>query len=237
MPHLSTIQGYGLAVLSVFAAISAALLMGGFHVRNVEVPLFLFAVALTAWNGGAGPAVVALLLSCIGFDYFFVEPVHTFYISPSDLPYFVVFAAFALLVTWFSTVRRRVEAELREARDKLEVEVVERTQQASLLNLTHDTIFVRDMGDLITYWNRGAQELYGWMAEEAIGRRSPELLQTVFPAAAGEIRAELERQGQRIGEYDTLIAGQAFSRNLILVTANTREFARVKGLTVEDWTS
>jgi tRNA(fMet)-specific endonuclease VapC len=54
--------------------------------------------------------------------------------------------------------------------------------------------------------------------------------------AAGEIRAELERQGQRIGEYDTLIAGQAFCRNLILVTANTREFERVKGLVVEDWT-
>jgi tRNA(fMet)-specific endonuclease VapC len=54
--------------------------------------------------------------------------------------------------------------------------------------------------------------------------------------AAGEIRAELERQGQRIGEYDTLIAGQAFARNLILVTANTREFGRVKGLVVEDWT-
>jgi tRNA(fMet)-specific endonuclease VapC len=54
--------------------------------------------------------------------------------------------------------------------------------------------------------------------------------------ASGEIRAELERHGQRIGEYDTLIAGQAFSRNLVLVTANTREFARVKGLVVEDWT-
>jgi tRNA(fMet)-specific endonuclease VapC len=54
--------------------------------------------------------------------------------------------------------------------------------------------------------------------------------------AAGEIRAKLERRGERIGEYDTLIAGQAFSRNLILVTANTREFGRVKGLTVEDWT-
>ncbi|MDR3751963.1 MAG: type II toxin-antitoxin system VapC family toxin [Terracidiphilus sp.] len=54
--------------------------------------------------------------------------------------------------------------------------------------------------------------------------------------AAGEIRAELEREGQRIGEYDTLIAGQAFARNLILVTGNTREFARVKGLVVEDWT-
>ena len=54
--------------------------------------------------------------------------------------------------------------------------------------------------------------------------------------AAGEIRTEIERQGLRIGEYDTLIAGQAFSRNLILVTANTREFERVKGLVVEDWT-
>lgn len=54
--------------------------------------------------------------------------------------------------------------------------------------------------------------------------------------AAGEIRAELERQGKRIGEYDTLIAGQAFARNLILVTANTSEFQRVKGLVVEDWT-
>jgi len=54
--------------------------------------------------------------------------------------------------------------------------------------------------------------------------------------AAGEIRAELERQGKRIGEYDTLIAGQAYCRNLTLVTANTGEFARVKSLNVEDWT-
>jgi tRNA(fMet)-specific endonuclease VapC len=54
--------------------------------------------------------------------------------------------------------------------------------------------------------------------------------------AAGEIRTELESRGQRIGEYDTLIAGQAYARNLILVTANTSEFAQVKGLVVEDWT-
>ncbi|MGP8250885.1 MAG: type II toxin-antitoxin system VapC family toxin [Terracidiphilus sp.] len=54
--------------------------------------------------------------------------------------------------------------------------------------------------------------------------------------AAGEIRADLERRGKRIGEYDTLIAGQAFARNLVLVTANTREYASVKGLVVEDWT-
>src|SRR5208282_1838541 len=75
--------------------------------------------------------------------------------------YFVAFASFASLLTWFSAVRRRVERELRQARENLEIEVAERTQQASLLNLTHDTIFVRDMSDVITYWNRGAQEMYG----------------------------------------------------------------------------
>ena len=54
--------------------------------------------------------------------------------------------------------------------------------------------------------------------------------------AAAQIRAELEYKGTRIGEYDTLIAGQAFARGLTLVTANTREFHRVQGLQLEDWT-
>src|SRR5580704_1507555 len=110
---LSSIQQYGLAILSVAAALGAALLIERFHMRDVEVPLFLFAVAVAAWYGGSGGAVVALLLSCVTFDYFFVEPFHTFYISASDLPYFIVFAMFASLVSWFSTVRRRVEGELR----------------------------------------------------------------------------------------------------------------------------
>ncbi len=53
--------------------------------------------------------------------------------------------------------------------------------------------------------------------------------------AAGQIRATLEQPGRPIGPYDILIAGQAVARDLILVTANRREFARVKGLRWEDW--
>ena len=52
---------------------------------------------------------------------------------------------------------------------------------------------------------------------------------------AGEIRNTLERTGKPIGTYDLLIAGQALSRKLTLVTANAREFDRVKGLDWEDW--
>lgn len=53
---------------------------------------------------------------------------------------------------------------------------------------------------------------------------------------AGEVRAGLVAKGTPIGPYDTLIAAQALRHNATLITANTREFARVQGLRLEDWT-
>ncbi len=52
---------------------------------------------------------------------------------------------------------------------------------------------------------------------------------------AGQLRASLETAGTPIGPYDVLIAGQALRHGATLVTANTRQFARVPGLKVEDW--
>jgi PAS domain S-box-containing protein len=200
LKRLSAFQGYGLAVLSVSMALGGGLLLAHFHFRDAAVPLFLFAVAVTSWYGGTGPAAVAVVLSTTFFNYFFIEPIYTLYVQASELPYFIIFVSFALLLAWFSAIRRGVEADLRQARDNLEIEVAERTQQASLLNLTHDTIFVRDLSDLITYWNRGAQELYGWTPQEAVGKRSHDLLRTVFPAPLGELNAELLRTGRWEGE-------------------------------------
>src|SRR3984957_4116962 len=117
---LTRLQRFGLAVLSVALALGVALLLGQFHFRDIEVPLFLFALAIAAWYGGPGAAAVGCGLSCVSFDYFFVEPLYSLDIAPSDLPYFTVFALFAALVTWFSTVRRRVERELLKTRDDLE---------------------------------------------------------------------------------------------------------------------
>lgn len=52
---------------------------------------------------------------------------------------------------------------------------------------------------------------------------------------AGSIRAILEASGKPIGAYDVLMAGQALRHHLTLVTANVREFSRVKGLAWQDW--
>jgi PAS domain S-box-containing protein len=93
---------------------------------------------------------------------------------------------FVLLYEITLLYRRRAEDRLRE--------------QARLLDLTHDTIFVRNMTDVITYWNRGAEDLYGWIREEALGKLSHQLLQTIFPAPLEEISGELLRTGRWEGE-------------------------------------
>jgi PAS domain S-box-containing protein len=84
------------------------------------------------------------------------------------------------------TERKRAEATLWE--------------QANLLNLTHDAIFIRDMNGVVRNWNRGAEVLYGWTAEEAEGEISPELLKTVLPDPLERIMAELLNSGRWEGE-------------------------------------
>jgi PAS domain S-box-containing protein len=82
--------------------------------------------------------------------------------------------------------RRRTEEQLAE--------------QARLLDLSNDAILVRDAQDRITYWNHGARELYGYTAEEALGKVTQELLRTEHPGSLADIRKKLERDNRWRGE-------------------------------------
>src|ERR1700738_526110 len=73
-------------------------------------------------------------------------------------------------------------------------------EQANLLNLTHDAICVRDMNGTVKYWNRGAEELYGWSAEQAVGTVILELLKTIFPIPLEHIEGEVIGAGRWEGE-------------------------------------
>lgn len=84
------------------------------------------------------------------------------------------------------TERRRREQQLAE--------------QARLLELSNDAIIVRDGHDRITYWNHGAEALYGWSRQEALGRIPSELLRTEFCEPLDGIWATLRREGRWEGE-------------------------------------
>jgi K+-sensing histidine kinase KdpD len=72
------------------------------------------------------------------FDYFFTEPLYSFNVSSRDLPYFFIFVIWAVIVGGFAIVRRRIETDLRETRDRLEVEVKQRAQQAPTSGVPSD---------------------------------------------------------------------------------------------------
>ncbi|OLB86920.1 MAG: hypothetical protein DMG86_21435 [Acidobacteria bacterium] len=109
------------------------------------------------------------------------------------------------------TERKQIAEALRNAHEELEARVQQRTAelqrrteevsaQADLLNLANDAIFVRTLDDKITYWNQGAERLYGWSRAEVLQKTPHQILRTEFPQPFEEIKAQLLRDGQWQGE-------------------------------------
>lgn len=95
-----------------------------------------------------------------------------------------------------------------------------------LLDLSHDTIFVwRADDNVITFWNRSAEELYGWSRQEAVGRTTLDLLKTVFPQPLGSIEQSLAETGRWEGELvHTTRAGTQ-----VIVTSRWSRQADIEG--------
>jgi light-regulated signal transduction histidine kinase (bacteriophytochrome) len=102
---------------------------------------FDLAIVVITWYAGAGPSALAVVLSSACFNYFFTEPLYTFEVSREDLPYFFLFTASASIVAWFVAVRRRIENDLRDARDHLQVEVEQRKRREDeILKLNNELV-------------------------------------------------------------------------------------------------
>jgi PAS domain S-box-containing protein len=91
------------------------------------------------------------------------------------------------LLSESESAKERLEELVRERTQELEQNTAQLAYQAKLLDLANDAIFIRSATDKISYWNEGAERLYGWASEEVLGRSVDEILHTEFPVPFLEI--------------------------------------------------
>lgn len=166
------------------------------------------AIVFTSWYCGVGPSILALAIGVLGVWYWFLPPYHSLVgKNPTEIYGMMGFLIFSAVIVALGESTRRVirqrqlaEEGLRKAQQELEDRVRERTlsleqktaeviEKAALLDLTRDAIFVKTAQGGISYWNRGAERLYGWTASEALGRSPRELLRTEYPVPLSEVES------------------------------------------------
>jgi PAS domain S-box-containing protein len=198
--------------------------VGALLLRDVLTPFFgehnpyhtaWLAVVFAAWYCGLGPSIVTVVIGAVGIWYRFLAPTHSF--TGKDVPAisgmlgFLVFSA--VIIALGESTRRSIakkeqaEEELLRARRELEQRVLERTsalqrrtaevvEKATLLDLANDAIFIKTAQNTISYWNQGAERLYGWRAAEALGCDPADLLRTAYPVPLSEIEKNAVWEGE-----------------------------------------
>jgi len=214
---------YALAVLAALVALFVREMLSPLLGASNPYHTVWLAVVFSAWYCGLGPSVITTLLSVVGVRYLFLPPIHSFAIENTEIEVsgmvgFLVFSGFIIALgeanrrskvrSELEVARRKqIEDELRKAQQELEQRVKERTEalerniaelaeKAALLDLANDGIFVKGLNGAISYWNQGAERLYGWSKEEAISRSTHELLHTEFPIPLAEIETRDSWEGE-----------------------------------------
>jgi C4-dicarboxylate-specific signal transduction histidine kinase len=129
----SVFLGGGLALALVATALGLTMLLQSV-VSTAGYLFFYTAVVASAWFGGKWPGGLAVILSTLVVEYFFIPPVHSFGVNRESLPVFVEFAASAVVISWFSAFRKQAETALAKARDELQMRVEERTAELKQTN-------------------------------------------------------------------------------------------------------
>ncbi len=151
----AAILSYGVAVLSVIAAIIILLQITTTSLDSApHVSVFLCAVIVSAWFGGIRSGLLAVVLSALAFDYYFLPPFHSFAIETPQFIRLLLFIVPALFIVWLNFTQRGITNSLRRARNVLEgtvqklrqtnavlqAEIAERRQAEDALRKSEDSI-------------------------------------------------------------------------------------------------
>ncbi|MGC1684033.1 MAG: PAS domain S-box protein [Candidatus Acidiferrales bacterium] len=204
MKNTGTLTRYALAVIAAIVAL---------YLRQALMPLLgdrnLFhtawlAVVFSAWYCGLGPSIVATVLSALGIWYWFIPPVHSFNIhDPSQMFGLLGFLLFSAAIIALGESNRRGFA----ARSTL----------AAIVDSSDDAIVSKNLNGIITSWNGGAERIFGYSAQEAVGRSIMLIIPADLQDQERQILARL-RKGERIEHFETVRVNKNGDRRHLSLT-------------------
>jgi PAS domain S-box-containing protein len=148
---------------------------------------FYAAILISLIYGGLGPGLASTFLSALLVNHLFQPPYGQFSFDLASLARGSYFCLSFGFICWLVDTRRKA------AEGQIQT-------QRLLLDMAATPVIMCDEDDRITYWNKGAEAVYGWNGEEAIGQRITELLHSVLPEPIEEIKRQLTSVGQWSGE-------------------------------------
>ncbi len=119
--------------------------------------------------------------------------------SPDDLSRIMRIVVYLVIAVVLGRTVSLQKKELEKANETLR-------DQAALLNLAHDAILVQGADHFVKFWNNGAENLYGFTKEEALGKVARNLLHTVFPESIDQIVDQVIKEGRWRGELQQTTA-------------------------------
>jgi len=181
---------YGGALLAV--AVGACFWLLSSLIHRDPFAVFILGVIFTARFLGFGPAVFGTALSVATIDYLAFEPRFSLAMAGADMARLLIFVVISLLAA--SLARQRSQAEV------LADQTLE--EMAAIVESSDDAIYSATREGVITSWNHGAEELYGYRAEEILGQS---VLLTAPPERAHETRSNLANlaRGASVESYQT----------------------------------
>jgi PAS domain S-box-containing protein len=169
------------------------------------------AIIFCTWYFGTGPSILSSILGLIAAHYLFFAPRYSLAVyGPGELVQISVFLVVAAFMVMIGDRNRRTVANLDATNATLEARVQERTVElqrqaaqlagrSQLLDMANDAVFATEE-EKIAYWNRGAERLYGWTSNDAIGKDPGDLLQTQLPIPREQITEQVVQEGYWEGD-------------------------------------
>ncbi|HYR88093.1 MAG TPA: PAS domain S-box protein [Terriglobia bacterium] len=171
---------YGIALAFVGAALSLSLLLRPLLPDGFLI-FFLSAVMLAGWFGRTGAGVLAVIVSMVTVDYYFIAPYRAFVVEVDELPYLLAFLFSAVVTSWLGSARRAAEEKQKAHLDEL-------------FEQTPEAIILVDLQDRVLRVNKEFTHIFGYRIDEILNRPSVDLITPI------ELRADAMKNRERLAD-------------------------------------